>query len=264
MTLNALNPSGPISLGRSASSAYGDSIALQLGLDQGATISLNDNDTRRVAKLPFSGSTISMPTNFLNRTVLGFNTTNNLILTADNTYSGAVGYTAEGALYFHAAPYGANYTGDITYYLSTGNQGGMNAGYPTSYSVRNGAQPLTEYKVDFAAYGLYSPPASYYGGPGGPYIAFAGVESYDAFNLEYRYAIVQFSDGNYTTGWQSLYNPYLPSMTRMQVYVYVQNYYSTQALTPFISGTISIRDINNAATEEISRNFYIIAAVPAH
>jgi hypothetical protein len=257
----ALNSSGPISLGRSDSSAYGDSIALELGLAQGATVSLNDNDTRRVAKVPFSGSTISMPTNFLNRTVLGFNTTNNLILTADNTGSegdGSSRYTAQGILFFQAVTYpglyGQYYVGDIFYSVNA-DAGGMNAGYPTSYSVRNGVQPLTQYKVDFTGYGLY-----FTGGD--PYAAWFAVEAFDESTFEYRSYSFYGTSGTYSTGWNNFYNPGYAQVTRLQMYLYIINYSEAATLTPFVSGTVYFRNTNNTS-EEISRNFTIICAVRA-
>lgn len=263
----ALNSSGPISLGRSASSAYGDSIALELGLAQGATVSLNDNDTRRVAKVPSSGSTISMPTNFLNRTVLGFNNTNNLDLLADNTGSTAddsTRYAAQGILYFQHVTYnglyGQKYVGDI-FYNSIAAAGGMNAGYPTSYSVRNGVQPVTQYKVDFTGYGLY-----YTGG--NPYAAFFAVEAYDegsggpfAYIGSYFYS----TTGPHSTGWNNFYTynaDGYAEATRLQMYLYVINYSEVSTLTPFVSGTVYFRNTNNTS-EEISRNFSITCQVMA-
>jgi hypothetical protein len=257
----ALNSSGPISLGRSASSAYGNSIALELGLAQGATVSLNDNNTRRVAKVPSSGSTISMPTNFLNRTVLGFNTTNTLNLTSNNTAStsdGADRYSTLGGLYFQAVSYnglfGQKYPGDI-FYLNTGAAGGMNTGYPTSYSVPNGVQPFTEYKVDFTSYSLnYNLEYGYY--------SFFVVDGWDESTLEDRSYYFYSTNGTYSTGWNSLYNTGYAQVTRLQMYLYIQNYSVTDVLISSVSGTVYFRN-SNYTSEEISRNFSIICWVRA-
>jgi hypothetical protein len=262
---SGLISSGAISLGRSASSTYGSSIALELGLAEGATISLNDIDTRRVAKLPSSESTISMPTNFFEKTVLGFNNTNDLNLRVDSTAFNT--YSEIGILFFQAItyePYGPpgpyyvqRYVGDIfydsgTYGRSLGVVPVMSpADYPTSWSVRNGVQPYTNYKVDFTGYGLNSGPN---------YSAYFNVDAYDESTFQYRSSYLFNTSGTYSTGWNILKYSDRPQSTRLQMYLYVENYSNVGSIQPYVVGTVSFRNGVNIY-ETISRNFSITVAV---
>jgi hypothetical protein len=252
--------SGAISLGRSASSTYGSSIALELGLAQGATISLNDIDTRRVAKLPSSGSTISMPTNFFERTVLGFNNTNALNLSVDSTafnVDDEIGILFFQAVTYNGPYYGQRYAGDIFYESGTyGKSLGVvpvmsPADYPTSWSVRNGVQPWTYYKVDYTGYGLYSGPN---------YTAFFGIDAYDESTFQYRSSYLTATDGTYSTGWNILKYSDRPQSTRLQMYLDVGRNSNVTPVQPYVTGTVYFQNAVNV-NETISRNFSITVKV---